>query len=1283
MSDIKQKRSRSQKKGASSKRKRSSSHQRTVTKQDTQSMESLISQFNLLFIQEQNKPTEKKLKEFSKEELMAICTKDESKVNYRNFIVFLFKLSGLEMDIEDEDVLSKFVNLKEDSCSEQDTIDDLVESCRIRAAKIKSSKISYAIGTITSYIYNCFDIIREKDYDEFKNFVIMLIKLSQNNYRKIRYLSCLVLCKVFELLYEELNKTSKIIAQKKQSQSENEKSKEKPAITLLSNKKEIIIDMIRLIKEKFIEKKIGDISQNIRVVIADCLTNVSKKSFDLLFSDQKIVRYFPFFLNDPSPAVKLKYLQLIYEKLDTAKEEDSKVLKILIKILSVARDAILDICVKEEKALAKQGLKIVELLSQHKILEEKTIIQLLPHLFNSEPAIRILIAKVVKKYILTFENETEEEEVEDNKDDVDMEGSESKKKTIELKTSDVHSIIEFIHRLTDNKPEQVKVLVDVFFDLLDIFKHIKLFFQYIDQMVASQLDMYFIHTAILVLKFSLEKIQSLIEQGKDESLLSVNEEFINVFISKVSEYIKKFRIPVFENIVNPTQCEILNSLLDLFSYFKIYETNVITFGFESIKDIVSELKNSFFINIVTFAQCEKQKSKNVPVEDPLITNEHILFEKLCDNLLKSINAIISNDILFSFINYKQSKFLSELIYSEDNSSSLIVKFNDILTKELINDEIYKTISSGSLQEVAEKITEFDENTKDKFYIIFTQINYLLIYFKKVFSEFESTIDFFQLSSFLLKTLTINLSSIPEESELDFNCKFNSMILSLVETLHLFIFNNQLDSNNNSDKYIEVRNELINTIFSIISLPYENSNKSYNSFLIQLKTKSCGIFLDMLSYITSESIQKANLRFEITSELETSLCNFFRENFIQFFVEYNRWYKSDIIDKDKENKEDEETGIKMLLNTQKSNFCYQKKESLFTDELMLKTLCFKVLCEKYSRMLLTNFGLFKYIELSSLYFESFFLIKQQKVIEGIASYVFEVILDKEINHFITSRTGEEKDISNSEMNNLTIMIFYLTKITMKLFNNKSTLFSDEIGISYDEKVQMVNHYLNIYSKSYKKLKQKYNTETINIIDKDKNFFENFILNGINFSLETKVPNPEDNTITDIENVYFLEFIKMYLKTNLFLNEADIKNLIIAYLKLAKKIETTDNMNINHIKFMEKFKSYLLNKGKVIISKDEKDNEDDNEDSNESESKEKKKSEVELEEEGSDNEEEKSEEEKGEQELSVEKERSKISTIRKKKKVNKKRNYKESQKAIENEEDFKELTTTKKKKKMKKA
>ena len=104
MSDIKQKRSRSQKKGASSKRKRSSSHQRTVTKQDTRSMESLISQFNLLFIQEQNKPTEKKLKEFSKEELMAICTKDESKVNYRNFIVFLFKLSGLEMDIEDEDI---------------------------------------------------------------------------------------------------------------------------------------------------------------------------------------------------------------------------------------------------------------------------------------------------------------------------------------------------------------------------------------------------------------------------------------------------------------------------------------------------------------------------------------------------------------------------------------------------------------------------------------------------------------------------------------------------------------------------------------------------------------------------------------------------------------------------------------------------------------------------------------------------------------------------------------------------------------------------------------------------------------------------------------------------------------------------------------------------------------------------------------------------------------------------------------------------------------------------
>ena len=38
----------------------------------------------------------------------------------------------------------------------------------------------------------------------------------------------------------------------------------------------------------------------------------------------------------------------------------------------------------------------------------------------------------------------------------------------------------------------------------------------------------------------------------------------------------------------------------------------------------------------------------------------ISFEKLCENLLKSINSILTNETLFSSFNFNQTKFLDEL-----------------------------------------------------------------------------------------------------------------------------------------------------------------------------------------------------------------------------------------------------------------------------------------------------------------------------------------------------------------------------------------------------------------------------------------------------------------------------------------------------------------------------------------------------------------------------------------------------------------------------------------------
>ena len=215
MSDIKRKKSKNYKKSVSLKKKKTSSQNASRVKQNGKVIESLIRDFNLLFLDDDAKPTEKKLKDFSREDLINVSSNGESDINYKNFIIFLLKISGLEIDIDDSDEIAKFSNLQDDTCTDEEVVEQLVENCGIRAQKIKNTKIIHSINSITEQIYNCFDIIRERDYEAFKNFIIAMLKLSANPYRKLRHMSCIILCKAYELLYDEMNSTSKIITQKK------------------------------------------------------------------------------------------------------------------------------------------------------------------------------------------------------------------------------------------------------------------------------------------------------------------------------------------------------------------------------------------------------------------------------------------------------------------------------------------------------------------------------------------------------------------------------------------------------------------------------------------------------------------------------------------------------------------------------------------------------------------------------------------------------------------------------------------------------------------------------------------------------------------------------------------------------------------------------------------------------------------------------------------------------------------------------------------------------------
>jgi hypothetical protein len=210
---------------------------------------------------------------------------------------------------------------------------------------------------------------------------------------------------------------------------------------------------------------------------------------------------------------------------------------------------------------------------------------------------------------------------------------------------------------------------------------------------------------------------------------------------------------------------------------------------------------------------------------------------------------------------------------------------------------------------------------------------------------------------------------------------------------------------------------------------------------------------------------------------------------------------------------------------------------------------------------------------------------------------ETLMSKEINQYIKYVTEKEED-KNKENNNSTnanedgkiyLMLYYMNKVVLRIFNNDSQLYNDEnnpkpLNITYEQKLDMCQRYLNTYIKTQKKLKGKYGKDKPYILEKDKIPYENYILNGIAFALD------KSNIINEyicLENVYFLDFIKMYIKYGIFVDEEMIHDIIITYIKLAKKWEITDNMNLIHIRFMEKFKSYILNKGhmKIVENKEE--------------------------------------------------------------------------------------------------
>ena len=1137
-------------------------------------IKNFILEFDAIFLVDEIEINEKNMKKFSNK--FFILKENENKINYQNFIVFILKLSGLEFS--DKIIENNFDENYENFDYNNENLEKIIVNCKLRAKLLKVNIITNALNLVIEEIYNLYDIIKENEFNQLKKFIISILKINQNNYRKIRIISSIILSKIFELLFIDSGNIKTLISQKDQYlksdqkiQSQISKTATKNSLILLKNKISIINELIGILKEKFILKKIADVCRDIRLIIAETLYNVSKKNFVILFEDQKITNYFPYFLNDSYNQVRLKYLQLIYYEINELnldenenknEEDDEKKLKIIINILKLTREAILSICIKDEKSLSKEGIKILEILSQQKILELKTVQQLIPHLFNPQIEIRLIIAKIVHSYI--FNTSSSDSKIYSlSNSNIDTINSQ---KFTSLDYDSLFKFIEFVYKLSDNDDKMVAILIDDFQDSVKYLSHFKYFFFMIDDFVKNNSDFNFVLTCFVVVKNLVLNSRKL--GGKGENIYY--QDFVNFFLPLASAYLKRFRIFVGEG---EKQIRVLICVVELVNVVCEAENLNLTFDFEIVKELINELKNTFFVVCGNF-DFEDLKSKSVSntkietksfVTD--LEREKNFFEELNEITLKAINGLISNKSFVAFFNFNENSLLEDVVYGA-NEESIFQKFVKIINKEILTTIIYNDLTNISFENLAKKIDVVQEIQTRKLYVIFTEFNNLLIFFPKLFDN--SKINFSQFVSYLLKLLSLNLISIPEDRELYFSFEYSKSIVSLIETIHLFLFNLVEIGRFESDEYLRLRNDVFNTVFSLISIEYSSSNRLYNNFLLVLKTKSIGFFLDSLVVICSHKIENASFGFRLTKPVEDFVLSFVRENFVVYFYNFNKFFLKEVNESEFEEKE--------ILK--KISVSFRENNKLFKDEATLKTFCFKFLGEKFSRLILLNFSMFKYVDFCCIFFEAFFLLKNQKIVENVAKLTLEILMDKQIEFFELQRQN------SGEVSEMHVLLFYLNKISIKVFNNKSPLFeSEKISLSFEDKIEMISNFVGFYKRALKSRKNKLSAE---FIEYEKNFYENFILNGISFALESKRVEADENTgkkTVHLENVYFLEIVKIYLKANLYLKENDVKNVIVAFLKLSKTIELTEGVNLRHLKVIENFKSFLLNKAKVVVNENE--------------------------------------------------------------------------------------------------
>ncbi|MCQ2817002.1 MAG: hypothetical protein MJ252_07030 [archaeon] len=1237
----------------------------------------LCTNFENTFYVEENKLTEQDMKDFCKSSLYSEDEEGNLILEYSKFVAFVFKLSGIQINTENDDEVKKFSNLDEDTCTDEETIENLIEKCQQRK-RFKMGLLSKIVNFVSENIYLTFDLSSQKEKERFQVFLVNTIKLASNGYQILRHISVMLLCGILKNIFSEIETTENIT--NAQDDKENKSMDEEQddtatakmnskTIELLKNKLINLKSMSNIIIDKCLLERYSDTVSQIRTVISETMKDICASHFNFVFDNKKVLQHIPNCLYDTYGPVRNNFLRLIHDQLQTLpdeeddNEETKKKKDILIKILSLHRDIILKICVDPDAYSShcdssKYAILIIRFLSKEKVLEDDTIRSLLPYLFSTEPRIRGLITNIAMKHILNFEGEEEEEKKkkkEKKKEnpkkkekksedamDIDQpsepEAAEpsdesvspevlEKEKMKRINNADV--LLSFAKDLCQDDIVMVRVLVDNFWTRLNLIKNPEAFFDFIEKYQEDKNKSQLIYLSLLFIKAIVENIQHCIEESKDDTFKAIYSKFSELLIGKSSLYLKKFIIE--KNLQNTEySTKICMSYLDLFSCFKYYTGTVSNINFQETLSLISEFKNIFFSSIVDF----------IPDEDPRIQKKNQdAANKLSAALLKSIKVILESNLLSSFRNEDQQE-INEILFSFEKNDSLISLFYDKLKNELISSDFYKDVLShdcncdsqeGYLDNYQSILQHHILTNGSNVYMLLSKLLYVFDNFGNTIVEMndgDGGLNYVELSQFFFNILRHNMLFMNGASVIR-QFQINHVLGELYEKIHLLLFSNLLKNPNGvpgKDQYLMIRNKLIEAYMSTLDLKREEGETEYNAYLINFISNSLCNFLAMISYTTSEKLTDTDLIYQIPDEVINGMTVFLRENFIKYFIYVKRKIKEQISGDSGKNKgqpqsqsdapgesqdpqsKAEEDIFDKGDKGEEENPNEEMKISQLEEQVLLKN--FILISKKFSKVFFFNLGLIKNINFSCLYFETFFLLKYPKIVEDISHYTMQDILKKELNVYKYNKETKKEEESPenkentsaskvfSDMNftyDICPVIYYVTKTALKLFNNECLSYSDSNGdclVSFEEKVEMVATFYYAYLNGLREIKKNfYFVELLRgdkIICKDLHFLKEFIITSMVFALDTKVENESQAGVKDIENVYFLKIIQKIINTGLnVFQQEDYKEFIFGFMSLIKDIELTEGINEEHLRIIEKFKKFLLNKAKLDITKEDED------------------------------------------------------------------------------------------------